>query len=148
MQIVPIFFKEACEFIAKFHRHHKAPIGRVFQLAVSDGEKIIGVAIVGRPVCVKHQDGFTLEVTRLCTDGTKNACSMLYGACTRVAKHLGYRRLQTYILSTEPGTSLKAAGWECLGDRRGYTWNSKKRPRVDKHPIINKTLYIAHNIAS
>src|SRR5436189_1396337 len=100
--IQPIFQDEAFEFIERFHRHHKKPVGSVFQIAVNDGSKIVGVAIVGRPVNRTLQDGFTMEVTRLCTDGTKNVCSMLYSACWRVARNLGYRKLITYILDNEP----------------------------------------------
>lgn len=139
--IVPIFQAEAFAFIEALHRHHKKPIGSVFQIALQDDEKICGVAIVGRPVNRLLQDGFTLEVTRLCTDGTKNACSALYAACWRVTKELGYRRLITYILNTEPGTSLNAAGWKLIGERGGGTWNTPSRARVDKHPTQKKLLF-------
>lgn len=141
LEIVPIFQDEAFAFIEQFHRHHKKPVGSVFQIALSDGEKIIGVAIVGRPVSRRLDDGWVLEVTRLCTDGTKNACSKLYSACWRVAKELGYRKLITYILSTETGTSLRAAGWKCIGERGGGSWNVPSRPRVDKHPTQKKIMF-------
>ena len=75
---VPIFQKEAFAFVTMHHRHHRKPVGSVFQIGLSDGQKIVGVAIVGRPNGRRQQDGYTLEVTRLCTDGTKHACSMLY----------------------------------------------------------------------
>lgn len=141
MMIVPVFQKEAFEFVSQFHRHHKKPIGSVFQIGLSDGHKIVGVAVVGRPNGRRQQDGFTLEVTRLCTDGSKNACSMLYAACWRVAKGLGYRKLITYILNTEPGTSLKASGWTLIGERGGGSWSVPSRPRVDKHPTQKKLLF-------
>lgn len=142
VQIVPIFQSEAFEFISKFHRHHRKPVGSVFQIGLSDGEKIVGVAVVGRPNGRFSQDGFTLEVTRLCTDGTKNACSMLYSACWRAAKAIGYRKLITYILNTESGTSLKAAGWILIGERGGAKgWNVPSRPIVDKHPLQKKILF-------
>lgn len=132
--IIPIFQDEAKAFVSQFHRHHKAPVGSVFQIAVSVDAKIVGVAICGRPVGRKLQDGFTLEVTRLCTDGTQNACSKLYAGCWRAAKELGYRRLITYILDTEPGTSLRASGWKEIGRAGGLSWNVPSRPRVDKSP--------------
>lgn len=143
LEIVPIFQDEANAFVKKYHRHHGKVVGSVFQIACAIDEKIVGVAIVGRPVNKVYQNGWTLEVNRLCTDGTKNACSMLYSAAWRVAKELGYKRLITYILNTEPGISLKAAGWKCLGEAGGGTWNKKKRPRVDKHPLQKKLLFEA-----
>ena len=141
LTIVPIFQDEAFAFIEQFHRHHKKPVGSVFQFAVTDGDKIVGVAIVGRPNGRFQQDGFTLEVTRLCTDGTANACSKLYSACWRVSKELGYRKLITYILNSEPGTSLNASGWKLIGERGGGSWSVKSRPRVDKHPLQKKLLF-------
>jgi hypothetical protein len=105
---------------------------------VDEGGLTRGVAIVGRPVSRVLDDGWTLEVSRVATDGVRNGCSMLYGACRRAAFALGYRRLVTYVLSTEPGTSLRAAGWKCVGEIRGKSWNMPGRPRVDKHPIQNR----------
>lgn len=139
--IIPIFQKEAFAFIEQNHRHHKKPVGSIFQIALSNNEKIVGVAIVGRPVARHLQNGFTVEVTRLCTDGTKNACSMLYSACWRAAKELGYRKLITYILNTEPGTSLKASGWKLIGEKGGGSWSVPSRKRVDKHPLQKKILF-------
>jgi hypothetical protein len=139
--IVPIFQDEAFAFISRFHRHHRAPTGSLFQIGLSDGEKIVGVSVVGRPTGRKSQDGFTAEVTRLCTDGTPNACSMLYAASWRAAKAMGYRRMITYILSSEPGISLRAAGWTLIGERGGGSWSVPSRPRVDKHPLQTKLLF-------
>lgn len=141
MEIVPIFQFEAFAFIAEHHRHHRKPVGSLFQIAAAVDGEIVAVAVVGRPVSRILQDGFTAEVTRLCSDGTPNSCSMLYSACWRAAKALGYRRLITYILSTEPGTSLKAAGFTLIGERGGGSWTTKSRPRVDKHPLQNKLLF-------
>jgi hypothetical protein len=141
--IQPITFKEACAFIRKHHRHHKPPTGWMFGCAVNDGEKVVGVATVGRPVARMLCDGFTLEVNRLCTDGTPHAASALYGACWRAAKALGYRRLITYILAEEPGTSLRAAGWRNVGLRGGGSWSVPSRPRVDTHPLGQKQLWEA-----
>ena len=122
LRIEPIFQKEAFAFISDKHRHHIKPVGSVFQLAVSDGEKIVGVAVIGRPVSRVLQDGYTLEVTRLCTDGTKNCCSMLYSAAWRIVKEMGYKTLLTYIhTKIRIGYFLKS-GW--LGNgRRKRRWN-------------------------
>lgn len=129
--IVPIALDEANAFVAQHHRHHKPVIGHKFSIAAADGEVVRGVAIVGRPVARSLDNGWTLEVNRCCTDGAKNACSMLYGAAWRAAKALGFRRLITYTLPVEGGASLRAAGWTLLGERGGGNWNTPARPRVD-----------------
>ena len=138
LEIVPVDFAEANTFVAEYHRHHKSMPGCKFSIGVSDGDKIVGVAMIGRPVARLLDDGWTLEVNRVATDGTKNACSMLYSAAWRAARAMGYRKLITYILSTEPGVSLTAAGWKCLGSCGGGTWNRRLRPRVDTHPLQEK----------
>jgi hypothetical protein len=138
LTIVPIKQDEAKAFINQKHRHHKAPIGSIFQIAVAKDKQIVGVAMVGRPVSRHLDNGWTLEVNRLCTDGTKNACSMLYSASWRVAKNLGYKKLITYILNEETGASLKASNWKCIGEAGGGSWNCENRPRVDKHPTQKK----------
>jgi hypothetical protein len=139
LSIIPCKLDAANVFIRRHHRHHGPLRFHKFSLAVVDGEGTVrGVAIVGRPVSRALDDGRTLEVSRVATDGVHNGCSMLYGACRRAAFALGYRRLITYVLSTEPGTSLRAAGWKCAGEIRGKPWNTPRRPRVDKHPLQNK----------
>ena len=138
IQIVPIKQDEAKMFINTHHRHHKAPVGSIFQIAAAVNDKIVGVAMVGRPVSRVLDNGWTLEVNRLCTDGTKNVCSMLYAAAWRVTKNLGYKKLITYILENETGTSLIAAGWKEVGKCGGGSWNGKLRPRIDKHPLQKK----------
>lgn len=141
LQLQPISFNEASEFIRRHHRHHLPPQGWKFGIAVNNGEKVVGVVTVGRPVARHFDNGCTLEVTRCCTDGTKNAASMLYGAAWRAAKALGYRRLISYTLVEEPGTSLRAAGWKVVGQTEGGSWNTPSRPRVDKAPTGIKTLW-------
>ncbi len=141
LTLQPITFKEACDFIAIVHRHHKPPRGWKFGIAANDGNQIVGVITVGRPVARMLDDGWTLEVTRCATDGTKNAPSMLYGAAARAAFALGYKRLITYTLASEPGTSLKASNWKCLGQAGGGSWNRARRPRVDSAPTGQKTLW-------
>jgi hypothetical protein len=138
MKIVPINLDEANAFVREHHRHNQPVPGAKFCVAVAIDEKVVGVAIVGRPVARMVDDGWTLEVNRTCTDGTKNANSMLYGACRRVAFGLGYRKLITYTLPTESGSSLVAAGWKCLGEAGGGSWSCPSRPRVDKHPLQAK----------
>lgn len=119
LQIVPCELDEANAFVREHHRHHKPAVGHKFSIAVSHEENIVGVAIIGRPVSRMLDDTWTLEVNRVATDGTKNACSALYASAWRAARAMGYRRLVTYILDTEPGTSLNAAGWKCVGEAGG-----------------------------
>jgi len=135
---MPCTLSEANIYVEKYHRHHKKVQGHKFSLmAINDGE-IVGVAIVGRPVARFLDDGLTLEVTRVATNGYKNACSFLYGACWRATKALGYKKLITYTLSNEQGGSLKAVGWKLIGECGGGTWNCESRPRIDKHPLQKK----------
>lgn len=141
LHLQPIAFDEACEFIRSHHRHHLPPVGWKFGIAVNDGEKVVGVVTVGRPVARHFDNGWTLEVTRCTTDGTAHVASMLYGAAWRAAKALGYKRLITYTLASETGTSIKAAGWKVVGEAGGGSWNVPSRPRVDKAPIGMKTLW-------
>lgn len=143
LHLQPITYAEAAAFIKEHHRHHLPPQGWKFGVAVSDGERVRGVVTVGRPVARHLDDGLTLEVTRCCTDGTKNAASMLYGAARRAAKALGYRRVITYTLASEPGISLRAAGWEETGKVRGRSWSAPSRPREDKHPLEDKVRWEA-----
>ena len=144
LTVVPCDFDDACDFVARHHRHHKPPVGHKFSLAVVDEQASIrGVCIVGRPVSRHLDNGMTLEVTRLASDGCPNACSCLYGAAWRAAKALGYTKLITYILDTESGTSLKASGLKLIGKRGGGSWNMPSRPRVDKHPLQKKFLWEA-----
>lgn len=138
LEIVPIKQSEAKAFIKRHHRHHAPSVGSIFNVGCSDGERIVGVAMVGRPVARGLDDGWTVEVTRLCTDGTKNACSKLYAACRKIARAFGYRKIVTYILESESGTSLKAAGWKCVAKTFGGSWNCESRPRVDEHPTQKK----------
>lgn len=136
LTIVPCQLDEANAFIKQHHRHHQPVVGHKFSIAVADERnEVRGVAIIGRPVARHLDDGWTLEVTRLATDGCPNACSPLYAAAWRAVRAMGYKRLVTYILNTEPGTSLRAAGWRCVGEAGGGAWSCPSRPRVDKHPL-------------
>lgn len=136
LELLPITLREANAFVVAHHRHHGAVRGCVCVVGVSRGAEVVGVAIVGRPVARRLQDGYTAEVTRVCVlPGERNACSKLYGAAWRAARALGYRRLVTYTLSSEPGVSLRGAGWRCLGEAGGGTWSRRERPRLDLHPL-------------
>ena len=144
LTIIPITLDEANAFVVAKHRHHQPVPGAKFCIAVAnENGDVCGVAIVGRPVSRMVDDGWTLEVNRTCTDGTKNANSALYGATRRAAFALGYRRLVTYSLPQEGGASLRAAGWKCLGEAGGKSWSRASRPRVDKHPTQRKLLWEA-----
>ncbi len=130
MKLVPITFRQANAFITKLHRHHKPVAGMKFAIGLEHEGKLVGIVIVGRPLSRYLDDGYTAEVTRLCTDGTPNACSMLYSAAWRAAKAMGYTKCVTYILESEPGTSLKAAGWiYATVTRDDLSWNCASRSR-------------------
>jgi hypothetical protein len=132
LQIVPVTFAQAKEFVKQHHRHHKPPIGHKFSIGVALGGQLVGVAMAGRPVARSLDDGLTLEVNRTCTDGTSNANSMLYGAVVRAAKAMGYKLCLTYIQEGESGASLRAAGWVKVKEippRQG--WDTPSRPRED-----------------
>jgi len=112
MKIIPITIQRAKDFITHYHRHHKPSHSWKFGVGiVDDSHCLVGVAMAGRPISRHFDDGYTLEVNRTCTDGTKNANSMLYGSVWRAAKAMGYRRLITYTQANESGISLKASGF-------------------------------------
>ena len=117
--IVPCMIGEAKEFVTNFHRHNKAPTGALFAVGASDGARLVGVAITGRPVARHMQDGGTVEVIRCCVldDAPKGTPSALYGASWRAAKALGWRRIITYTLQVESGASMRGAGWKVLAVR-------------------------------
>ena len=127
---VPMELKDAQNYINTYHRHHQAAHRDKFRIAAMDDGKIVGVVQVGRPVSRVLDDGKTLEVLRLCTDGEKDVCSFLYSRAARIAKEMGYAKIITYILASEPGTSLKASGWHCEAvNVGGANWNVPSRPR-------------------
>lgn len=138
LRVVPMTLREARAFVAEHHRHHRAPQGGLFAIGGAVGEYVCAVVIVGKPVARMLADGWTAEVTRLCSVGTENACSMLYAAAWRAAKAIGYRRLVTYTLAEEGGASLRGAGWRLVGEAGGGSWSRTSRPRVDTHPMQRK----------
>ncbi len=134
LRLVPLTLRDANAFVEQHHRHHKVERGCRAVMGVENGQ-LRGVAILGRPKSrVIQAERFTAEVTRVCTDGTPNACSMLYSACARAAAALGYRKVITYILKTESGTSLQASGWRVDGESNGGSWGCPSRKRTDKAP--------------
>ena len=144
IRVVPVELKEANVFIEAHHRHHKKVQGHRFSAGVADEMDVLhGVATVGRPTSGLDPKAI-LEVTRLCTDGTPNACSMLYAATARAGKALGYLVIQTYIYEDEDGASLKASGWEFI--RKAHP-SGRARKRSDgkgrdtAHVAISKTLW-------
>ena len=141
LYLTPLSLREANAFVGRHHRHHKAVTGHKFSIGCSQDGQLVGVAIMGRPVSRYLDDGLTLEVNRLCTTGEKNACSMLYAAAARAAKAMGYRKIITYTLDTEPGTSLRAAGWLCAGPAGGVRWTGSRRPAADLCPPQKKLRY-------
>lgn len=130
MIAVPMELKDAQKYINTYHRHHQAAHRDKYRIAAMQNGEIVGVVQVGRPVSRVLDDGKTLEVLRLCTNGEKDVCSFLYSRAARVAKEMGYAKIVTYILESEPGISLKAAGWTLEADGvGGADWNTPSRPR-------------------
>ena len=126
LEIRPITFRQAANYVNENHRHHKAPTGGKFSIACFQDGRIVGVAMCGRPVSRLLDDGLTIEINRVCTDGTPNACSKLYGAACRAARARGYRVAITYILESERGASVKAAGFKCEGLAGGTHWTGQR----------------------
>lgn len=133
IKIIPLDLKEANNIVANLHRHHKPAVGHRFSLGVIDENgNVRGCAIASRPIARLADQKFTLEITRVATDGTRNACSMLIGAITKAARSMGYAKVQTTTLSHESGSSLKAVGWLfCELDQDGTGWDSRKGRKVD-----------------
>lgn len=139
---VRVTLEEANAFVAAHHRHHPPVRGHLFSIGAASGDKLVGVAIVGRPVSRRRDDGTTAEVTRLCTDGTRNACSFLYARAARAAFALGFERIGTYTMPEEGGASLRGAGWKLIGERRSGEWSSPSRPRQPmRSPTSRKLLW-------
>lgn len=134
MNTVPLTLLQANELIAAWHRHHKPVQGHRFSIGVMTDGAIVGAAVVGRPVARKTDQYLVAEVTRLVTNGHKNACSYLYSACSRIAREMGFERIQTFILKEESGNSLIAAGWtfEGMTDSKPEKWHSRVDRRTDQ----------------
>lgn len=138
LKAMPIELKEANAFIERLYRHHAPVVRDKWRLGCEADGKLVGVVQCARPKARMLDDGETIEVVRLCTDGTPNVCSFLYSKAARIAKEMGYKRIITYILKSEIGTSLKASGWHFEGITTGGTWSRPSRQRVDKAPTEPK----------
>ena len=142
MKIIPLTLAEANDFIEQHHRHHKRVQGHRFSIGLEDGDGLMGVCVVGRPVARNTDWKTVAEVTRLCTNGGKNACSKLYSTAAAVAKLLGFHSIQTFILETESGVSLKASGWEFVSESAGGQWkHTDGKPRRTDQPTCRKLKY-------
>lgn len=127
LEIRPIHLTPAKEFVAQYHRHNIPPVGGKFAVGCYEDDRLCGVAICGRPTARRSDDGYTLEIYRNCTDGTRNACSKLYGAACKIAKDMGYKRVITYTLSSENGASLRASNFIHEGEAGGMAWTGTRR---------------------
>lgn len=138
LRLVPITLREAKAYVARNHRHSKPPRGQKWSVCVADEAGVRGVAIAGRPVARELQDGYTIEILRVCTDGGRNACSKLYGSCCRAAQAMGYLRAITYTLASEPGTSLKASGFRAVAEVPDRQWDCASRHRKERDLVGDK----------
>lgn len=141
---IPISNKEAAEFVANFHRHNKSPRFSLFSVGASDGNQLVGVAIVNRPVARMLDDGETVEVIRCCVidNAPKGTCSFLYARCWQAAKALGWKKLVTYTLQSESGASLRGAGWKVVAEikeRNPADWQS--RPGREWQPVVGQAKF-------
>jgi hypothetical protein len=146
LRLAPISLKEANQYVREVHRHHDPVVGHKFSVSVVDENgDVHGVGIAGRPVSRHLQAEGYLEVLRVATDGSRNACSMIYGALRRAGVALGYEpsKIITYTLAEEDGASLRASGWVFAGTSAGGSWNSPSRPRTDHHPTGAKLRWLA-----
>lgn len=143
-RIVPLELRELNALVQQHHRHHKPVQGHRFSIGLEDratGE-LVGGAAVGRPVARMTNAKEVLEVTRLVTNGTKDACSALYSAAARIGREMGYKRIQTFILDSEPGTSLRATGWVLDGTSPGGQWVHTAGPRRKDQPTGPKQRWV------
>lgn len=138
LRAAPITRDRAMAFVMKHHRHHGRLPGDLFRVAAFLDTELVGVAIIGRPPARLLDDGTICTVSRLCTLGTKNACSFLYSRAARIAREFGFQTIDTYVLESEPGTSLLAAGWERLYTTDGGSWDRTARRRVGVGPECPK----------
>jgi hypothetical protein len=129
MEAVPLHLREANEFVTRRHRHRLPTVGGKFALGAAQDERLIGVALAGRPVCRRLDDGKTLEIVRVATDGTPNACPYLYARCAKIARLMGYQRVITYNLESEAGASLRAVGAKQTRPLESHEWGNQARPR-------------------
>ena len=145
LEIRPCHIREAKEYIKQHHRHSIPPVGGKFAIACYIDGKLCGVAVCGRPVARHSDDGRTLEILRCCTDGTPNACSKLYGACSQIGFQMGYARIITYTLESERGASLRASGFLFDGVHGGLHWTGSRQRSYYVSPPERKRRWIKKN---
>lgn len=145
LQLVPLTQRQARDACQRWHRNNAPPVGDLFRVGAADGDTLVAVGIAGRPVARHFDDGRTVEVLRVSSDGTPNTTSMLYAALSRAAFALGYRRVITYTQAGESGSSLRAAGWRVVAERPARSgWSSVSRPRDDaRYLTTERTLWEA-----
>lgn len=142
LRLIPVTLREANAYVARLHRHHDPVTGHRWSIGVANNGVLVGVAICEQAKA-RLESPFMAEVTRVCTDGTKNACSILYAACARTAEAMGYDMIKTFILKSEPGTSLKASGWLEDGEVEAQNWSRPSRGReITEHSKEPKVRYI------
>lgn len=144
LHLVPLRRAAAADAVRRWHRHNPPPIGDLFRVGVADdGGCLVAVGIAGRPVARHLDDGATVEITRVASDGARNSCSMLYGALSRAAFSLGYTRVITWTQAGETGASLRASGWRVIAERPPRPgWSSMSRPRDDAaYTPVARTLW-------
>lgn len=146
LEAIPLELREANEFVEKLHRHHDAVYRDKFRCgAIDESGKLRAVVQCARPISRRFDDGKTIEVVRLCSDGYENACSFLYSRMARVAKELGYKKIITYILESENGASLRACGWICEKTLcGGGSWDVPSRPRKTTAPQCKKQRWVKY----
>ena len=135
LTIKPISLKAANEYVAENHRHSKPTRGHKFSISVHNEHGLVGVAIIGRPVARVLDNGTTAEILRVCTDGTPNACSKLYGASVKACKAMGYTKIVTYTTAEENGASLKASNFTPTGNVTARQWDTPSRPREQREAL-------------
>jgi hypothetical protein len=142
LRVVPITLEQANAFVKQFHRHHAPVVGHRWSIGIANGNNLCGVAICGRPVARALPHQTLIEINRLATDGTKNACSKLYATCAAIAKLMGFGDIETSILDSEPGTSLRAAGFIFRRTIKGRNWNCPSRGgRRTDQPMCAKQVW-------
>lgn len=144
LEIKPLHLKEANSFVKNYHRHNLPTVGGKFSIGCYKNNILCGVAICGRPTARKADTGETLEIYRNCTDGTKNACSKLYGACVRIAKEMGYKKVITYILESENGASVKASNFICEGKAGLKRQTGARQKEKEVAPAEYKQKYVMY----
>ncbi len=142
LRIVPTTLEEANLLVSLLHRHHAPTVSHRWSIGVADKHGLCGAAICGRPVARELDYKVLIEVNRLVTDGTPNACSKLYSACARIAREMGFSDIETSILASESGVSLRAAGWEFRRMIKGRDWNCPSRGgRRTDQPMCDKQVW-------